>query len=57
MTLQYIADKHNVPVDMLASELKIPKTLVGEKLGRLKKRYNFTMNDVRTIISKNKGVK
>jgi len=57
MTLQYVSDKYNIPVDILASKLKIPKNLAGEKLGRLRKQYNFTMNDVRAIISKNKREK
>ncbi len=57
MTLQYVADKYKVPVGIIASELKIPQNLAGEKLGRLKKQYNFTMDDVRNIISKNRELK
>ena len=50
-TLQYVADKYNVPVNVIASDLKIPETLSKEKLGRLKKQYPFTMDDVRASIS------
>ena len=50
-TLQYVADKYNVPVSVIASDLKIPETLAGEKLGRIKKQYPFTMDDVRASIS------
>ncbi len=53
-TLQFVADKYHVPANKIASDLKIPKELTGEKLGRLKKRYSFTMDDVRNSISKNK---
>lgn len=56
MTLQYVADKYNIPVNTLASELKIPKNLAGEKLGRLKKQYNFTMDNVRNRISSYKKI-
>jgi hypothetical protein len=57
MTLQYVADKYNISVDKLASELKIPTNLAGEKLGRLKKQYPFTMDDIRVIIAKTREEK
>lgn len=57
MTLQYVADKYNVPVGIIASELKVPQNLADEKLGRLRRQYNFTMDDVRNIISKNRELK
>ena len=50
-TLQFVADKYNVPVSIIAADLKIPKTLSDEKLGRIKKQYPFTMDDVRASIS------
>ncbi len=50
-TLISIADKYNLPADEIAADLNIPKTLTGERLGRLKKRYSFTMDDVRNTIS------
>jgi len=49
-TLQFVADKYNVPVSIIAADLKIPQTLSEEKLGRLKKQYLFTMDDVRASI-------
>lgn len=52
-TLQFIADKYNIPVSKIAADLKIPESMTGEKLGRLKKHYSFTMNDVRNSISRN----
>lgn len=50
-TLQFVADKYNVPVSVIAADLKIPETLSEEKLGRIKKQYPFTMDDVRASIS------
>lgn len=53
-TLQFVADKYNVSAGKIAADLKIPESMTGERLGRLKKRYSFTMDDVRNSISKNK---
>ena len=53
-TLQYVADKYNVPAEVIAADLKIPITLTGEKLGRLKKQYSFTMDDVKASIAAHK---
>lgn len=50
-TLQFVSDKYNVPVNIIASDLKIPQTLSKEKLGRIKKQYPFTMDDVKASIS------
>lgn len=50
-TLQYVSDKYNVPVAVIASDLNIPEGLADERLGRLRKRYSFTMDDVRNSIS------
>lgn len=52
-TLQFVADKYNVPASKIAADLKVPENMTGEKLGRLKKQYSFTMDDVRNSISKN----
>jgi LysM repeat protein len=54
-TLQSIADKYDVPVSNLAADLNIPDSKADEKLGRLKRQYSFTMDDVRESISKNKN--
>lgn len=51
MTLQYAADKYNVPVSVIAADLKIPENLADVKLGRLRKQYHFTMDDIRNSIS------
>jgi len=57
-TLQFVADKYNVPANKIAADLKIPETLTGEKLGRLKKKYSFTMDDIKNSISNyKKGTK
>jgi len=56
-TLQFVADKYNVPASKIAADLKVPERMTGEKLGRLKKQFLFTMDDVRNSISKNKRQK
>lgn len=53
-TLQYVAEKYGVDLTKLATDLNIPETRAGEKLGRLKRQYPFTMDDVRESIRKNK---
>lgn len=53
-TLQFVADKYSVPASTIAADLGIPVTLAGERLGRLKKQYSFTMDDVKSSISKYK---
>ncbi|MDD2247180.1 MAG: DUF4405 domain-containing protein [Proteiniphilum sp.] len=53
-TLQFVANKYGIPVEKLATDLNIPLDRAGEKLGRLRKLYVFTMNDVRKSILKNK---
>jgi len=49
-TLQFIADKYNIPASVIAKDLNLPSTVADEKLGSLKKQYNFTMNDVKKSI-------
>jgi len=53
-TLQFVADKYNVPASKIAADLNVPESMTGEKLGRLKKQYSFIMDDVRYSISKNR---
>ena len=53
-TLQFVADKYNVPASKIAADLNVPESMTGEKLGRLKKQYSFIMDDVRNSISKNR---
>lgn len=53
-TLQFVADKYGIPAEQIAADLNIPATRTGEKLGRLKRQYSFTMDDVRNIVLKYK---
>ncbi len=53
-TLQFVADKYGIPAEKLAADLSIPSDRAGEKLGRLRKQYAFTMDDVRKSILKSK---
>lgn len=53
-TLQFIAGKYGIPAEKLAADLNIPLERTGEKLGRLRKQYSFTMDDVRNSVLKNK---
>lgn len=53
-TLQFVANKYGIPAEKLATDLNIPSSRAGEKLGRLRKKYAFTMNDVRESILKNR---
>jgi len=49
-TLQYISSRYNVPVAVITRDLKIPDNLSGDRLSWLRKRYGFTMTDVRESI-------
>lgn len=50
LTLQFVAEKYSVPVSVIAADIKVPASKAGERLGRLKKNYLFTMDDVRECI-------
>lgn len=50
-TLQYVADRYNVPAAVICRDLKIPENRAAERLGQLRKQYAFTMTDVRKSIS------
>ncbi len=55
MTLGQIASEYHVPVDALLSGLKIERSHAsGTRLGYLRKRYGFDMNDVAEVITKYK---
>lgn len=54
MNLQYISDQYNIDINILTNELNIPISCKDTKLGFLKKQYNFTMDDIRTIIKTHK---
>lgn len=53
MTLNQLALKFNIPIDNLASSIGVPKELADEKLGRLRKQYNFEMGDLKNYIEVN----
>jgi len=55
-TLQYVADKYNVPAAVICRDLKIPENRAAERLGQLRKQYAFTMTDVRKSISDHKNL-
>lgn len=51
MTLGEVSEKYNIPINCLIEHLGIPDRTSGEeKLGRLRKRYDFRMTDVERII-------
>jgi len=53
MTLYEVSIEYNVPADRIKESLNIPLHISEfEKLGQLRKRYNFTMTDVKEIIHK-----
>jgi len=52
MTIIEVSEKYNISSSYLKSQLGVPKTTPdGSKLGQLRKRHNFTMRDVKFIIS------
>lgn len=53
MQLKEAGEKYSVPVSYLKQELNLPVRISDlQKLGRLKKKYNFTMSEVEEIILK-----
>ena len=51
MTLTDVAQKYNVPVEIILNQLEIPKSALNvQKLGRLQKLYGFEMTDIERII-------
>jgi hypothetical protein len=52
MTLDEISEKYDIPVAELTKALDIPTDRSNNRLGRLKKQYNFHINDVRNAILK-----
>lgn len=52
MTLNEVAEKYSIPVNELTKALNIPAEASLEKIGRLKKRYEFEMEDLKDIIIK-----
>jgi len=53
MTLNEISTKYHISTDIIKSELGIPKTSSNnERLGKLKKAYDFKISDIEKIIHK-----
>jgi len=52
MTLNEVSQKYSIPVVELTNALNIPSGQSGEKIGRLKKRYGFEMEELKDIILK-----
>ena len=51
MTLYEVAQRYNVPVDIIINKLGIPKSALNvQKLGKLRKMYDFKMQDIERII-------
>ncbi len=50
MTINEVAKKYHVSAQELTSFIKVPAGNNNERLGRLRKRYNFQLNDLRKYI-------
>jgi len=50
MTLKEVAEKYKIKVEDLATAIDVPVSMAGERLGRLKKEYDFDMNDLRKYV-------
>jgi len=51
MTLSEVAETYNIPIDYLKMRIGLPQeTPGGERLGSLRKRFDFKMSDVEKII-------
>ena len=55
MTLKEVSGKYNIPLPELAKSIDVPVELAYEKLGRLRKRYGFHMDDLRKFIDNRRG--
>ena len=54
-SISHVAGKYGVPSSYICKELGISTSYQSERLGRLRKRYNFTMSDVSQTIAKFKN--
>ena len=52
MSLNEVSEKYSIPATELAECIKVPAGHTNEKLGRLKKEYDFNLDDLRTFIEK-----
>jgi hypothetical protein len=51
MTLNEVSAKYNIGVEELAGAINIPVSYSRERLGRLRKRYAFEMDDLRVFVT------
>ncbi len=56
-SISYVAGKYGVPSSFICKELGISTSYQSQRLGRLRKRYNFSMSDVSRAIAKYKNEK
>jgi hypothetical protein len=54
-SISYVAGKYGVPSSYICKELRISTSYQSERLGPLRKRYNFTMSNVSRAIAKVKN--
>jgi len=52
MTLNEVSQKYSIPLIELTNALNVPSGQSGEKIGRLKKRYGFEMEELKDIVLK-----
>ncbi len=57
MSLSEVAIKYSIPVSDLAAVINIPVEYQDRRLGRLRKQYDFHMNDLRQYIENNTSKK
>lgn len=51
MSLGDVVQEYGIPLSMLKEALNLPEDVSGsERLGRLKKQYDFTMGDVKSVV-------
>jgi hypothetical protein len=50
MTLNDLAGKYDVPVFQLCKKLRVPHSMVNERIGRLKRSYHFEMRELKDYI-------
>ena len=53
MTINEISKKFNIPANDLAKHINVPTSHIDERLGRLKRQYDFDMDDLRRFIESN----
>jgi len=50
MTLDEVSARYNISVEELAGAINVPVSYANERLGRLRKRYGFEMEDLRAFV-------